>query len=1331
MKEKQEKQYYLCFRINKIPDLTMVKYSVYDISGQEDLIEKHSIFLRQLHRLGVESDVFFHLLYFYDGTIGLSKGKRLQVIFYATAKDPSRLERIREFVTTSVLSTYYEFYCYEISDPPKYKLENGKLRFVSVTGNERKYALSSSIDPEDYPAIRKQIWEDRYLYCAVQPGTNEVTEINNPAFSLNSNGSIFCSSEFKYGAFLTKKDYHLFAQNSLYTDPNRRPIPIFSIMEWIPNETGRLYNVLKLMEGYNETAALRIDIFPEDIAEKFNDDMTPCINDLRKRMMQHDQGKDENSDIVLKSIEAISKKLMKFPAFSANVVAMAKYKDIAVMLVDSVGAEAVESGSYLIKDLRQSCKDDGAFGVYDFDDAKIIELPEYRIPMNYMADYVSLYTLDEIRPMFSFPVLYPGETIECLKETDPEFGKDNKPTVFLGTSDTGYDVDFPVELFKKHAFIAGVPGSGKTNTLLYLVRTLWKTYHLPFLVLEPAKQEYRALSKVSMLKGMEELQEICFFSPGADTKFPLHINPFEFPKELTLAEHIANLNAVFAGAFELPPPSPHFIDTCIEQVYMNKGWNINSRNTGELPYPTMQELYDSLNIAVQNSHYQGEMLGNLRSVMEVRIGSLLKREIGNVYNVEESSFAPEQWIERPVVIELESLGEGPANFMALLISTLIRETLKVRKTQNKARKPGKAKNRTEVNHIIFYEEAHNLVGPTQEEFGDKVDPKVSATKYLVKMLAEVRALNEGIVIADQIPSAMAPEVLKNTGLKIGHRITASDDRELLGSTMSASADQLAEQSVYLPGEALIFYEGLLKPFKMRMQNWKLSSGEYLKCTTDKLERFLADYYADDSEMTMPERIKAYYKDVSESPTDAELYSIIRDYPVYKELMTTSMNIILRRVRKEFRERCERFESLNRDNIIPAFEEASSIQERLFEQERHYCRSDDPEMQMKSIEDLRGRFTNPKSRYYSLTTVIIDRKKRLSDVLIETVAECNQLLFNNISIVNNYGDNAAYMGAQILQAYLNVFDSIDYEHVWDNATVQSMLQRIEKAKKTVSAFFDPNGIAETGILAGTEHYAPLFESTYPITGMRIAADFNSLHDELIRAVDWAAQKIDAPEIKRITALYEEKYRTWMEFTGRYNKYSGNLRAFIISKYLDVFDVLGLLQDRREIAHILYEAIGEIRNDIERIVLQEQSRNGVISADGNCFKLLSEKLTAFSKVDIFEYFYQAKVQMEKVLRESAGGDYSLLREADVCGISFAYQSTFFKSSAIYFRNGSAELLEEAIDMYYTLFLEFGVHLSKEAKSWLRLSSVDLCKEIRECRAKRLGNRVKQTWKKVDAF
>ena len=88
------------------------------------------------------------------------------------------------------------------------------------------------------------------------------------------------------------------------------------------------------------------------------------------------------------------------------------------------------------------------------------------------------------------------------------------------------------------------------------------------------------------------------------------------------------------------------------------------------------------------------------------------------------------------------------------------------------------------------------------------------------MLAEVRALREGIIIADQLPTAMAPEVIKNTNIKLIHRLTSIDDRQLIGSTMSASGIQLEHVAVYRPGEALMSYEGLQRPFELRIQEQK-------------------------------------------------------------------------------------------------------------------------------------------------------------------------------------------------------------------------------------------------------------------------------------------------------------------------------------------------------------------------------------------------------------------------------------------------------------------------------------------------------------------------------
>ena len=87
----------------------------------------------------------------------------------------------------------------------------------------------------------------------------------------------------------------------------------------------------------------------------------------------------------------------------------------------------------------------------------------------------------------------------------------------------------------------------------------------------------------------------------------------------------------------------------------------------------------------------------------------------------------------------------------MLLCTLIRETLKA---------SPRADEEMVVRHIIFIEEAHNLIAPeAQVASGQDSNPNIAATAYIVKMLAEVRALREGIIIADQLPTAMAPEVI--------------------------------------------------------------------------------------------------------------------------------------------------------------------------------------------------------------------------------------------------------------------------------------------------------------------------------------------------------------------------------------------------------------------------------------------------------------------------------------------------------------------------------------------------------------------------------------------
>ena len=753
----------LWYRLTQLPDLTLNKYASLEGNGVDGVVEKHIAFLRQLNRKGIVSNLSYHLFYLYVAPEDKTKdapGHRLQIYLMIRGKADA-MDNVPALINASPLSDFY-------------KLES-KIKH-SRTGNDS---------------------------C----------NINNVLA-----GSGIDSPIFNTCALLTKTETLLPAGNGEGED-------YYMLREWEMNEDGRLYNMCKMMEALNHTALYRVDLYPVEKSVSLRESLRKPMSILRKR--QDDRSgsskRDYDGKDVLDSYEDLIEKYDLSPHFIANVLVLANGKEDAVSILDAAGSESLLKGKYNIATFSSNFNpvcflDGGADGLENMRERMVVKKGRpglivcredtAAINLNYLP---TLFSLEEIAPFFRLPALYDGEIIQMAKETAPE-AVDKDGSLFLGKDNNGYDVFFPLSLLPKHAFVSGVPGSGKTNTMHHITSSLWKDHRIPFLVLEPAKQEYRALANDPGMKDMY------LFSPNADMSFPLHINPFEMPKGTLVAEHIRRLCSVFEGAFPLEPPMPFLLDTAIEAVYRELGWIPEHVYTGDekqedsgekRALPTMSMLYRRLEQELKSTQYSDEVRGNLESALKVRIGSLLRREMGDVFDVPESSFAPEKWLEVPAVIELESMGTGPANFLTLMLCSLIRETLKVN-----PRFEG------DVRHVIFIEEAHNLIGPeSEEQTGADADPKQAATAFVVKMLAEVRALKEGIVIADQLPTVMAQEVLKNTGLKIGLRITSADDRSLLGSTMAASAMQLEQMSTFAVGEALIFYEKLMRPFTMRIKEW--------------------------------------------------------------------------------------------------------------------------------------------------------------------------------------------------------------------------------------------------------------------------------------------------------------------------------------------------------------------------------------------------------------------------------------------------------------------------------------------------------------------------------
>ena len=587
----------------------------------------------------------------------------------------------------------------------------------------------------------------------------------------------------------------------------RDSISLFYVETWKGNEQGRLYDMLKTMAALNKPAVYCVSLCGVNAHSVVYESLDKPITFLRNRTANHNVGeiklvKEDNyaqprdiaAEETLKVYEEFLKSVSGSPCYQANIYVLADDEITANLILNTACGESVVEGNWEVMKLRE--------GSY----YPINPYEQYsRIMPQSLMYWPTLFTLSEIAPFFRFPAIYDGEVVDIKKETEPKFIDGN---LILGKNLQDHEISIDISLLKKHAFVCGVPGAGKTNTMLHLCYLLWNTCKVPFLVMEPAKKEYRALAKT-------DIDELLIFSPSSGSKLPLAINPFEFPIGMSLSEHIQNLMDVFEGAFPLSPPLPALLDRAIEGIYEDHGWDTDDINDGKSrDYPTMSELYNRLSYQLEITDYDGEVRGNMKSALEMRIGGLLRRDLGNVFDVRYSTLAPEKLIKYPIIIEMESMGRGPSNFMTLMLCTLIREVLRVDPNAD-AKKP--------VRHVIFIEEAHNLIAPsTGETGGDNADPKIAATNYIVQMLAEVRALREGIVIADQLPTAMAPEVLKNTTLKIVHHLTSGDDRSLIGSTMSASDMQVEELSTYNPGNALIMFEGLLKPFRMQIEEvgWK-------------------------------------------------------------------------------------------------------------------------------------------------------------------------------------------------------------------------------------------------------------------------------------------------------------------------------------------------------------------------------------------------------------------------------------------------------------------------------------------------------------------------------
>jgi hypothetical protein len=364
-------------------------------------------------------------------------------------------------------------------------------------------------------------------------------------------------------------------------------------------------------------------------------------------------------------------------------------------------------------------------------------------------------------------------------------GSHNRGQPAAKASPSGPPFSASLQALSRHVFIAGVTGSGKTNTSMQILRGL-HDQGVPFLVIEPAKREYRELAVPAIGDDSSErlARELTVFTAAGDDGTPLQINPFEKEEGTTVAEHVDLLRAVFAASFgDMWSPLPQVLEQCLVRTYRDRGWDLlSNRNQrrGEhddpaLAFPTLRELAGTVDEIVARLGFDPEARDRVRGSLATRINGLRVGTKGALFDTR-NSCSMAALLGGPAVLELERLADESDK--AFLMGLLLIRLVEYRRGQRRAAALG-ASSGDALQHVLIIEEAHRLltnVSPGREGEGSA---RAQAVESFSNLLAEIRAYGQGIVVVDQVPTKLASDVIKNTNLKIAHRIVDEAARKVL------------------------------------------------------------------------------------------------------------------------------------------------------------------------------------------------------------------------------------------------------------------------------------------------------------------------------------------------------------------------------------------------------------------------------------------------------------------------------------------------------------------------------------------------------------------------
>ena len=392
----------------------------------------------------------------------------------------------------------------------------------------------------------------------------------------------------------------------------------------------------------------------------------------------------------------------------------------------------------------------------------------------------------------------------------------------LRTSNNGNTIGFSLKDLAKHMLVVGTPGSGKTTFSVSLLDRLWKDHNIPFLVIEPAKNEYRAL--------VQSIPELQVFTPGKNFISPFVFNPFVLPKNVKLETYKSTLKTAFSAAVSMSTPLDKIFEETINNCYSDFRWLDTYTSDDKGRVFNISDFIKCFRQTFDEIGYTGDAR-NIGRAGIVRLNSLISL-FDNYYSI-----PIEDILKKPTIIELAAIENSDQK--ALIISLLLLSILAY-VNANYVGEGG-------LKNVILLEEAHVLLDADTNAGQGDANPSAVAQGLVKRMLAEYGV---GLIIADQSPRKVSTDVVALTDMKMVFRLVESVDKQIIGDSTNMTEMQVQRMSKLKPGEAFLFFNKLDEPEEVITPDYRLENNISITLSDEGIKE-LSTYWKNREDLLRP------------------------------------------------------------------------------------------------------------------------------------------------------------------------------------------------------------------------------------------------------------------------------------------------------------------------------------------------------------------------------------------------------------------------------------------------------------------------------------------------